>query len=680
MGAPFPYMRDSDVQQTGMGALVGSGGVMLAVLSLMPIFQGMEFVQEKDVPPNMKIAPYGRWPSPISAELALESSIHLQVYVRPADNGVVYSILKPREGGRTSLVYSDGCVTRDLLPPSYDARSSVHQYGGCSFEPVPGGVCFVNFSDQCVYFCSIDGLVHRLTEPGPYRHADLTYHSAQNRLICVREVGSFDAKPKAELVALPLDPPTAAEVLFSGPDFIAGPALSPDGTQLAWISWDHPLMPWDSTTIWRADASESELKDIQNAILETPQAVMEPRWSIDNRLLCISDADGWWNLYTWPSARQSLVQLTRLHAEIGAAPWFLGARHFDFVDKDTVVACVNSCGKWQVGTINLASGKFDPSDVSYAQAGQVCTVPNGFFFFAATEECMGSLYHSTLRNSELLTTQTVATTFRTDHLHALSRPQTIKFPTTDNEIAHGFLYLPYLEGVKGPSGIAPPLLVLMHGGPTTATSARYNGRIQYLTSRGIAVLDINYRGSTGFGRSYRMSLYGKWGVSDVDDSCAGANFLAMQGLVDGQRMAIAGASAGGYSALAAAAFQDTFVAASSHYGVSDLSMLAHDTHKFESCYIERLVGLAKDGIDPMNSRSPINSVENIDVPIILFQGLDDLIVPPNQSELMVGSLISRGIDVEYHAFSGESHGFRKAETLQHVLEKEYEFLLKVFEA
>ncbi len=626
----------------------------------------------------MNILPFGSWPSPLSAEVALHSTAFRQTFIRPAGDDVIYSEGRPLESGRTALIYFDGVTARDLLPLSYDVRSRVHEYGGAAFVPVPGGVCFVNFEDQCVYRSDMQGEVQSLTLPGPYRHGDLTYDSHRNQLICIRETISSSQEPRAELVAISIESPTTTRILFSGPDFLTSPAISPDGSELSWISWDHPDMPWDNTQIWRARFAGPGLADIRNAKVDRRQAIMEPRWSPANSLFCISDADQWWNIYEWSADSITLHQRTHFEAEIGTAPWFLGTRHFDFVSDATVIVCVNSSGEWHVSVINLATGQIQQRCGPYAQAGQVCANGEVCYFFAATKERPGGLYRAALGNGDLTAAITGPSSIDLNYADALSEARNIDFPTTDDTMSHGIFYPPRLKAFVGEPGTVPPLVILMHGGPTSAASSRYTGSIQYLTSRGIAVLDMNYRGSTGFGRDYRMSLYGRWGIVELDDACSGAAFLGAQGWVDPKRMAIAGGSAGGYSALAAAAFRQVFVAASSHYGVADLSLLERDTHKFESHYIRRLIGPAEGDIDPMISRSPIHSIETINIPLIVFQGLDDPIVPPNQARAIVDSLKARGIEVEYHAFPGESHGFRKAETLCTVIEAEYAFFARIF--
>jgi dipeptidyl aminopeptidase/acylaminoacyl peptidase len=494
-------------------------------------------------------------------------------------------------------------------------------------------------------------------------------------MICVREDHTGACQAVNTIAALALDGSGESIVLAQGYDFYSTPRLSPDGAQLAWLAWNHPNMPWDGTELWCATLTEQGL--INSAQLVAgglEESIFQPEWSPAGVLHFVSDRTGWWNLYRWHAAR--VEPLHPMQAEFGLPQWVFGMRSYGFESAGRIVCVYSTAGIDQLAILDTSSGAFE-------------TIATPYTMFAYPHTALGQLValagspteHAAVVRLDLATRQ-IETLRRTSDLAVdpgyISAPQAVEFPTDAGLTAHAFFYPPRNADYRAPAGERPPLLVMSHGGPTAATTAELNLEKQYWTSRGIAVLDVNYGGSTGYGRAYRQRLNDQWGIVDMNDCANGALYLAKLGKADGDRLAITGGSAGGYTTLCALTFRDEFSAGASYYGVSDLAALAQDTHKFESRYLDRLIGPYPGRKDLYHQRSPIHYSNRLECPVILFQGLEDKVVPPNQAESMVDALRAKGLPVAYLAFEGEQHGFRKAENIKRALDGEFYFYARIF--
>ncbi|MBS27608.1 MAG: peptidase [Alphaproteobacteria bacterium] len=617
------------------------------------------------------IAAYGTWPSSITAEMIAGTTISLGGVI--VDDGDIYWLEgRPSEGGRVVLVRhtEDGPV--DMLPDGFSARSRAHEYGGGAAMVANGAIYFVNFEDQRIYTCTGSDDPVPLTADTGERHADMVLDSAHGRLVCVRESHIDDAVVN-ELVGVDLST-GASEVLVAGHDFVSNPRLSPDGSRLCWVSWELPDMPWDGATLWVSEIEiDGRLAEPRRIAGGDGVSVFQPEWAADGELYFVCDTDGWWNLHVWNGDRVSV--LVEYEAEFGLPQWVFGMRTYSLTAAGEVLSSYSRNGSWNLARI--ADGQMQDIDVPYTDVGAPQAVGDRIVFIGSSALAAPAVVAwdpatgtGDVLKSSLETAPDVV---------ELSEPEAITFETTDGAVAYAFYYPARNGAYTGPDDAAPPLLVRGHGGPTGASSPSFSLAIQYWTNRGFAVLDVNYRGSTGFGREYREALYGAWGVADVDDMEAGAQHLVSRNLADPERLAIRGGSAGGYTALAALAFRDTFSAGASLYGIGDLMTLARDTHKFESRYLDRLIGPLPEDEQLYRDRSPIEHVNALNCPVIFLQGDEDRVVPPNQAEAMVDALDRKGIPVAYVLFEGEGHGFRRAENVCRALESEFAFYGRVFD-
>ena len=620
---------------------------------------------------------YGTWPSPISAEAVAAQGVRLGSVVADRDD-IYWLERRPNEGGRTALVRhgADGGQA-DLTPEGFNVRTRVHEYGGGSFIVAGGKAYFSNFSDQRVYRVGGDAI----TPIGQWFYADYTHDPRRNRLIAVREDHSrTDREPETTLVGIPLDGgESAGEVLVSGDDFYSTPRVSPDGMRLTWLSWRHPRMPWDGTEVWVADiASSGALVNAARVAGGATESIYQPGWSPDGTLYFVSDRDGWWKLYRWDgSSIHAVIRNAPPEAEFGRPQWIFETAMWAFADPSRIVVSYTLRGRWYLGLVDVASGVMasladglEPREWLTATATDVLVV-------AGTPSSPDAIVRIDLASGRVEPLKTAAPV---DFDEAyISEPQSIEFPTSAGLTAHAFVYPPRHAECTGPAGERPPLIVISHGGPTTATTARFDVAIQYWTSRGFAVADVNYGGSSGYGRDYRQRLNGQWGIVDVEDTINAARYLVAQGMADPDRLIVRGGSAGGYTTLAALTFHaGTFKAGASYYGISDIEVLARDTHKFESRYLDSLVGPYPAARGLYRARSPIHVVDRLSCALILFQGLEDKVVPPNQSEMMAAAVRAKGMPVAYLSFEGEQHGFRKASTIIRCLEAELYFYGAVF--
>lgn len=623
-------------------------------------------------------APYGSWRSPITADLIVSETIGLGSPVGDGQD-VCWLERRPMEGGRGVLVRrSPEGHTRDVTPAGFDVRTRVHEYGGGAFALREGVVYFANDADQRVYRQGTEGPPRPITPPVARRYADFALDPARGRLICVCEDHKRGGgEPENCLVSLSVDADgdDPGRVVASGADFYASPQLNGDGSRLAWLSWDHPDMPWDSTRLWVAELDGAGAPGQPVPVAGgTGESVFEPRWGPDGGLYFVSDRTGWWNLYLWRDGDPE--PLHPMEAEFGLPQWLFGMSTYAVLGDGRLACAYSRQGSWELALLDPASGHFTPLETPYTSIQDVAAGPGGVLFIGGSpieSDALVQLDPDTRAVSVLRRSSRIAL-----DPDFISRPEAVEFPTVDGRTAHALYYRPKNADYRGPDGEHPPLLVKSHGGPTAAASSTLSLTTQYWTSRGFAVVDVNYGGSTGYGRAYRERLDGQWGVVDVDDCVHAARHLAERGEVDRGRLAIRGSSAGGYTTLAALTFRDIFRAGASHYGIGDLESLATDTHKFESRYLDRLIGPYPEAKALYQARSPIRSTGRFSAPVIFFQGLEDRVVPPEQAEKMVAALRRKGLPVAYVPFEGERHGFRQAANIKRALEAELYFYGRVF--
>jgi dipeptidyl aminopeptidase/acylaminoacyl peptidase len=630
--------------------------------------------------PESQITAYGSWKSPITADLVVAEAIGLGE-VRLDGGDIYWNEMRPAEGGRYVVVRrSPDGQTADVTPPGYNVRTRVHEYGGGAFTVSEGTVYFSNWQDQRLYRQDPGAEPRPITPEGAWRYADGVLDLLRGRMICVREDHTEASMAEGQeavnaLVGLDLDGGGEPHVLVQGADFYASPRLSPAGSRLAWLAWSHPNMPWDGTELWVAEVGEDgALGRAERVAGGADESIFQPTWSPDGVLYFVSDRTGWWNLFRWHEGRTEPV--TAMEAEFGLPQWVFGMSTYAFEFAGSIICTYTREGAWHLARLDTETGKLTPIKTPYSEITQLRAMPGHVLFLGGspTEPVSAVQLDLTTGQHQVLRRSTGA---KVDGGY-LSLPREIEFPTENGLTAYGIFYPPQNRDAAGPPGERPPLIVMSHGGPTSAAGNTLSLGIQYWTSRGFAVLDVNYGGSTGYGRQYRQRLDGQWGVVDVDDCANGARYLAELGEVDGERLCIRGGSAGGYTTLCALTFRDVFGAGASHFGVSDLEALAQETHKFESRYLDRLVGPYPERRDLYRERSPLHFAERLSCPVIFFQGLEDRVVPPNQAERMVAALREKGLPVAYVPFDGEQHGFRRAENIKRTLEAELSFYGQVF--
>jgi len=624
-------------------------------------------------------APCGAWTSPITAAVVAAGSTPLSgVLLDGAD--LFWLAGRASEGGRTTLLRQRAGQVEELTPAPFNARTRVHEYGGGAVLAADKRVWFSNFADNRIYRIDRYGDPADGSEPvpvsegGALRWADFVLDRAHVRLVGVREDHSAGATyPVNTLCALGAD--GSQLVLDDGYDFYSSPRISPDGKQLAWLCWNHPRMPWEGTELWLADiAADGSLANGRLIAGGPQEAIVQPEWSPGGTLYFVSDRSGWWNLHRYDHG--VVHPVCPREAEFGGPHWVFGNSMYGFRSEGEIVCTYIENGVSKLARLDTDSGALTAIENPYQEirelrvAGDTLVLLAGAPTIAAEVVCIdlaSGAREVLARSIEQL-----------PDVGYLSVPQTVSYPSANGRTSHAFYYPPTNADYAPLPGELPPLMVIGHGGPTGMASSTLKLATQFWTSRGIAVLDVNYGGSTGFGRAYRDLLKEQWGVVDVEDCVAGAKYLADQGLVDRERLVIRGGSAGGLTTLCALAFHDVFKAGASYYGVSDLKGLDADSHKFESHYNEYLIA-PKDRADAVYAeRSPINHTDKLRRPMIFFQGLDDKVVPPPQSEVMVEALRTRGVPVAYLTLEGEGHGFRKADSIVRTLEAELYFYLRVF--
>jgi dipeptidyl aminopeptidase/acylaminoacyl peptidase len=627
-----------------------------------------------------KIAPYGSWKSPITSDLIVTATVGLgQIALDGEDTYWVE--LRPSEGGRNCIVRRtpDGRIS-DVTPQGFNARTRVHEYGGGDFAVRAGTVYFSNFADQRAYSQTQGSAPRPITPDEKLRYSDFFIDDGRARLYAVREDHRTEGREAVNtIVSLGLEGEgneDGGRVLVSGNDFYSSPRLSPDGSRLAWLTWNHPNMPWDGCELWVGELGEGgTLNNPRRVAGGEEESIFQPEWSPSGALYFASDRSNWWNIYRL-NEDGSAEAMCEMEAEFGMPQWVFGMSTYAFASGEQIVCAYNVRGDWSLATLDTSSKRLEKIELPYTEIGGVRAAARRAVFRAASPTERLAVVELDLRTRE-------AAVLRRSSDEAvdpayISVPRAVEFPTEQGRTAHAFFYAPRNKDFAAPEGERPPLVVMCHGGPTAATSSRLKLDVQYWTSRGVAVLDVNYGGSTGYGREYRRRLNGEWGVVDVDDCVNGAKYMAERGEADAARCVITGGSAGGFTTLNALTFRDTFRAGASHFGISDLTVFVGDTHKFESRYLDRLVGPYPERADLYFERSSINFTERLSCPVIFFQGLEDKIVPPNQAELMVEALRRKRLPVAYVAFEGEQHGFRKAENIKRALDGELYFYSRVF--
>ena len=627
-------------------------------------------------------APFGSWKSPITSDLIVADVVGISSPTWHRGE-LLWIESRPQESGRNVLVRrgNDGSE-RDINPAPFNIRTRVHEYGGGAWLLHNGAVFFSNFSDQHLYRQGLDEATPtQLTHDDGLRFANGCVDEDRNRIVCVIEDHRGEGEAENFIGAIDLLSGDVTE-LSKGHDFYAAPVISPNGKQLSFMSWDHPDMPWDETIIWLTTLNEAGMptelcqvaggKDGEQKI-----SAQQPLFSPTGELFFISDVSGWWNLYRQSSAQS----ICPMNAEFGGPHWGFGLHSYDFLNDSQIVCNYGTGNVDQLAVLDTETGNLNNLDLPYSDLGGVSLNGQTLTTGAASPTTFPELITVDLETGKHAVFKQ-STTLTLDSAY-YSVPETITFPTANEQIAHGFYYPPTNKDYTGTvedknSQDAPPLVVMMHGGPTGATHSVLNLRTQFWTSRGFAVLDLNYRGSTGYGRDYRDKLIRQWGIVDVEDAVHGAEYLVQQRKADEDKLAIRGGSAGGYTTLSALTFTNTFKAGASHFGVGDLEALAKDTHKFESRYLDSIIGSYPDEIEIYHARSPIHHVDQMASPCIFFQGLEDKVVPPNQAETMVEALTEKGVPVAYVPFEGEQHGFRIAENIKRCMDLELYFYARVF--
>jgi dipeptidyl aminopeptidase/acylaminoacyl peptidase len=617
--------------------------------------------------------PYGAWTSPITVASLAEGAIGI-ADLRVAGERLYWLETRPQEGGRVVVMTRDEASgVRQLTPSGFNARTRVHEYGGGAYVVAPDGLWFSHFRDQRLYRQRAEGAPEPMTPEG-YRYADAV-PAPGGALIAVREDHTVPANVRNAIVRLSGRAGDAGEILFGESDFVAYPRLSPDGRSLAWIAWDSPAMPWDATRLYVADLGAGGLSNRRQVAGGADVSVVDPQWDEAGVLTWISDESGFWNLYE--AAGEGSRAILARAAEFAGPLWTLGQSNYAALAGGVIVAAAQEAGRESLLVIDRATA-----------AVRALSLP--FIAYSSVQRLgasrIAAIGHSATETSAVIAIDVVSgaceVVQRPSPAHVgaacVSEAEPISFPSARGRTAHALFYPPKNDAFAAAAGEKPPLIVQAHGGPTSAASGAFSLSNQFWTSRGFALVDVDYGGSSGYGRAYRQLLEGQWGIVDVEDVIAAARFLAEAGRVDAKRIAIHGGSAGGFTVLAALSQSDVFAAGADFYGVADLEALARDTHKFESRYLDNLIGPWPAAKAIYDARSPINHLAGFTAPLLILQGAEDPIVPPNQAHMIRDALKAKGTPVAYVEFAGEGHGFRRAENIIRAKEAELAFYARFF--
>jgi dipeptidyl aminopeptidase/acylaminoacyl peptidase len=624
----------------------------------------------------VRAAPCGTWSSPVTAQAVAAAAVRLGAITIDGDD--IYWIEgRPEERGRAAIVRrSASGQIGDVTPAGTNVRTRAHEYGGGAYTVHRGIVFYVEFSDHRFYRLDPNGAPVPLTLPGEWFFADPCVDPFRNRMICVREDHSGDGEAVTTLVSVPLSgPANAGAILVSGHDFYSTPRISPDGSRLSWLAWRHPQMPWDGTELWLAHiGADGALQSPRCIAGSDDESIFQPGWSPDGTLYFESDRTGWWNLYRF---RGEIEPVYPMDAEFGRPQWQFGTCTWAAADDRHLAVTYVRDGRWRLAMLDVTTATLRPIAPDLEPGDSIAATRTQVVLLAGSTTAPDRIACVDLATGSVDAVRTASLDWIDGRF--FSDPEAIEFPTEGGVTAHAFFYRPSNPDFTPLTGERPPLIVISHGGPTAMATARFNLEIQYWSSRGFAVVDVNYGGSTGYGREYRRRLRGGWGIIDVADCIRAAEFLVARGDADPERLIIRGRSAGGYTTLAALTQRpEMFKAGASYYGVADLERLAQDTHKFESRYLDRLIAPYPEGAAIYRARSPIHSEDRLSCPLIFFQGLDDRVVPPNQTELMAAAVRNKGLPVALLTFAGEQHGFRQASAIARCLEAELTFYGAIF--
>lgn len=656
---------------TRMRHIDGCGSVALVCVFLSVTAMGQ-------ATPGPAVAPFGSWPSPLSA--AAVSGAQISFSDLRSVNGRLYWIENvPAAGGILKLFSLRGNTAAVAVTPNdANVRTRVHEYGGAPYVVINDTLYYSQFSDQRLYALEKGHNARPLTPPG-YRYADCTAlpssGTAVSSLICVREDHTDSAQVRNTLVSVSLKDGGPGEVLYADSDFVAYPRVSPDGRHVAFVTWNHPNMPWDATELQVVELGEHRLERSVTVAGGAAESVIEPQWDSDGRLYFISDRSGYWNLYARDA--EGVHAIWARAAEFASPLWLLGQANYALLGDGRALVRFGEQGFDHLALIDLRSGTGRVLDLPYLEYHQLTRIDAGHVaFVAGSADKSQRIVSLDVGSGRLKTLHSAGSSILPPS--GVSKAVSIAFPSEHGRTAHAFYYAPTSPSYRAPPGTLPPLLTLVHGGPTSQASPSYSARIQFWTSRGIAVADVDYGGSSGYGRAYRQELRSNWGVVDVEDVIAAARYLGATGRADPSRTVISGGSAGGYTVLRALSTSCVFRGGADYFGISDMTALARDTHKFESRYLDSLIGSLPRDQAVYDSRSPLNHLEGFKVPLIVFQGADDPIVPPSQSARIVAALRQRGVPVAYQLYAGEGHGFRKPANIIRSLQLELSFYGQIF--
>jgi dipeptidyl aminopeptidase/acylaminoacyl peptidase len=628
---------------------------------------------------DRRVAPYGSWASPITIDLHLKGTVQMRNQMARWDGDDLYwSELRPSEKGRIVIVRRRaGEAPEDLTPAGYNARTKVHEYGGGHYAVSGGTLWFTNYDDQRLYRQEVGADPEPITPDADVRHADMVVDRSRGLLFAVREDHTTgEAEPVNSLVALDWEGRRDPITVAAGNNFYSSPKLSPDGRRLAWLTWNHPNMPWDGTELWIGELDrEGRVRSTRKVAGGRDESIYQPEWSPEGELYFVSDRSDWWNLYR--ARGEGDEPVCPRPAEFGSPQWNFGMRHYAFLGADEILCLFSESGGTRMGRLDLESGTLRQVELLYTSLTSIDVQGRKAVVLGASPTLSERVLVVDVDTGK----QEVVKVSNAAHINPgyFTIPQSISFATEGGQTAHALYYAPKNKDYEGPPDERPPLMVRCHGGPTSSASSSFNLEYQYWTSRGFAIVDVNYGGSSGFGRAYRLRLNGNWGVVDVDDCINAARHLVERGLADRHRVSITGGSAGGFTTLLSVTKRDFYDAGASHFGIGDLETFIKDTHKFESRYLDTLVGPYPERADLYRDRSAVHFADRISCPVILFQGLEDEIVPPSQAEQFVEACEAKKLPYAYLAFEGEQHGFRQDKNIRRSIEGEMSFLSQVFD-